>query len=94
MAVLELDAATVTEVRIAAISVIAIPRSELGQSDPHAEVSLAFGAEVNGNFAPRYYEVHSFNGAEFAQFVALLGTLEGQTLEAVRQIKGLSGTIK
>jgi hypothetical protein len=94
MAVLELADAPVTEVRIAAINVVAIPRSELGQADPHAEISLAFGAEVNGNFAPRYYEIHSFSGAEFAQFVALLGSLEGQTLEAIQQIKGLAGTIR
>jgi hypothetical protein len=49
---------------------------------------------VDGAFVPRYYESLYFRGAEFGQFVALLGSLEGQTLEAIQQIKGLAGTIR
>jgi hypothetical protein len=76
------------------VNVVAIPRSEWSQSDAHAHICLAFGNTVDGTFVPRYFESHYFKEAEFAQFVALLGSLEGQTLEAVRQIKGLAGTIK
>lgn len=76
------------------INVVAIPRSEWNQSDSHAHICLAYGNTVDGAFMPRYYESLYFRDAEFAQFVQLLGGLEGQTLEAVRQIKGISGTIK
>jgi hypothetical protein len=84
----------VTEVRIAMINVVALPRSEWSQEDAHAHICLAYGNTVDGAFVPRYYESLYFRGAEFGQFVAALGGLEAQTLEAVQQIKGLSGTIK
>lgn len=94
MAVLELSAPTVTEVRIASINVVAIPRSIPGEFDPGATVVLAYGQTTDGNFAPRYFETLTFAGAEFGQFVAMLGSLEFQTLEAVQEIKGLAGTVR
>jgi hypothetical protein len=75
------------------IDVVAIPQEKWDQTEPHAHVCLAFGSLVNGEFSPRYFESLYFKGSEFGQFVALLGSLEGQTLQAVQQIKGLPGVI-
>lgn len=76
------------------VNVVSIPRSDWNQVDPHAHICLAFGNDVEGVFVPQYFQSHYFRDSEFAQFAALLGTLEGQTLEAIRQIKGLAGTVK